>query len=67
VRYVFLKVLDGREVALGVVEDPGCLPELLRHVADYYDDNPTDCASLLAEPAGPRVLPLLDPFRAPSV
>jgi hypothetical protein len=66
VRYVFLKVLDGREVALGAVSRSEDVPELLRHVAEYYQANPDDCAALLAE-LRPAVRPVSDPFAAPRM
>ncbi len=31
---------------LGQAFEAGDVPELLRYVADYYDDNPDDCAQL---------------------
>lgn len=61
--YVFLNVA-GKTVPLGAVHvEPGELPELLRHVADYYDDNPDVCAQLFALPAGSKPPYLGSPFR----
>jgi hypothetical protein len=42
---VFL-IVGGERKLLGQAFEPGDVPELLRHVADYYDDNPDDCATL---------------------
>lgn len=60
-------VLDvaGKRTPLGGVAGPGELPELLRHVAGFYDDNPDVCAELFSAPV-PFSLPRLfhDPFAA---
>ena len=48
---VYLYVGRSRRM-LGQVFEPGDIPELLRHVADFYDDNPSDCAVLFAGPDG---------------
>lgn len=64
-RPVYLVVGEKRRV-LGQVnpDNAGELPELLRYVADYYDDNPDDCAELVVPGVewkeGPAYL--LDPF-----
>ncbi len=65
---VYLRV-GGLPRLLGQAFEPGDVPELLRHVADYYDDNPSDCEKLFSGtsdrpdhllPASP--LYLSDPF-----
>lgn len=64
-RYLFLRVSDRAEIPLGVVNEPGDVPELLRFVADYYDDNPDACAQLLAGSSAKRVpWGVADPFVA---
>lgn len=45
------------DVVLGSVAEPAELPELLRHVADFYDDNPDVCESLFRAPAVRAVPP----------
>lgn len=44
------------EVVLGSIVEPAELPELLRHVADYYEHNPDACVQLCAAPA-PNCVP----------
>ncbi len=44
---VYLTVGSVRKL-LGQCFEPADVPELLRHVADYYDDNPDACADLLS-------------------
>lgn len=62
--YVFLMVA-GRSVPLGVLNnEPAELPELLRHVADFYDDNPGACEKLFARLTGDGSY-LQNPFLAP--
>lgn len=68
---VYLCVGRSRRV-LGLAYEPGDIPELLRHVADFYDDNPPDCAELysgrgdrLSTGPGYLVDPFGDVFAAP--
>ncbi len=63
-RHVFLRVLGGMEIPLGHVVAPAELPELLRHVAEYYDANPDDCRKLLGEwpPSSRPASAIADPF-----
>lgn len=49
-QYLFLRVTGRSETPLGVVSEPADVPELLRHVADFYDDNPDECVELLNTP-----------------
>lgn len=67
-RLVHLRVA-GLAKLLGQASEPGEIPELLRHIADYYDDNPDACAQLFTggsstpaaiAPDGPTYL--CDPF-----
>lgn len=67
--YVFLMVA-GRSVPLGVIQAESAeLPELLRHVADFYDDNPDSCEKLFARSVtiGGNAKYLLAPFREPRL
>ncbi len=60
---VYLTVGTSQRV-LGQVFEAGDVPELLRYVADFYDDNPDDCARLFgaAGEDGPGQQYLLNPF-----
>lgn len=60
---VYLRVGHNQRV-LGQIFEPEDLPELLRHVADYYDDNPDDCAELFNASSGTSLSTgnLLNPF-----
>jgi hypothetical protein len=43
--YIELRVIGVKTVPLGHVYGPEALPELLRHVADYWTENPAECAA----------------------
>lgn len=49
--------LDGASMPLGMVCDRSDLAELLRHAADYLDDNPDACEPLFMRAAGASVPP----------
>jgi hypothetical protein len=59
---VFL-IVGGERKLLGQALEPGDIPELLRHVADYYDDNPDDCEQLFSSSSAPRVETIPAPCR----
>lgn len=45
---VQLQVAGGRNVTLGTANEPADVPELLRYVADYFDDNPGACEDMFS-------------------
>lgn len=47
-RHLFMRLTGSREIPLGGIGEAGDVPELLRHVADFYDDNPDALAELLS-------------------
>ena len=64
---LFLRLGESKasQKVLGMVTDAAQIPELLRHVADYYDDHPDDLAQLFADGSAQlRVGPsfMVDPF-----
>lgn len=62
-RFVFLRVSEGREVPLGVVRTGHDVPELLRHVAGHYESHPDELLKLLSGPlSGSAPAYVADPF-----
>lgn len=64
--YLFLRVDRGLDVPLGCANEPGDVAELLRHIADFYDDNPAEAAALLSASRPASELHYMNnPFAAP--
>jgi hypothetical protein len=45
--YLRLRVVGGTDVAIGHVFGADAIPDLLRDLANYYDEDPDACAGLL--------------------